>query len=402
MDASAHRVLVAGAGVAGLETVLALRALAPGLADAEVLAPEREFVYRPMAVAEPFRMGEVRRFPLDRLVTAAGATLRPGAMSEVDWEQKTVRLAEGDVLEYGTLVLALGAQQLEAVPGALTFRGPGDGAALSALLDRATAGGLRRIVFTTPAEATWPLPVYELAFLTAAYFVEHLTRGVEVMLVTPEKRPLAAFGDAASDAIAQLLAIRGIVLETAAVPSHWRDGILELADGGEIAADAVVSLPKLHGRPMKGLPQDENGYVPTDEFGAVLGLTDVYAAGDMTQSPIKQGGIAAQQAEAVARAIASDLGAGVRPSEFRPVLRGLLLTGGPPRFLRADAEDGSSLPTTQPLWWPPAKIVGRYLSPFLAAQLGLTTDYPEPPREAAIPIELAIENPPRGAWSPVE
>jgi hypothetical protein len=76
VSATAQRVLVAGAGVAGLETALALRALAPDVASVELLAPEREFVYRPMAVAEPFRVGEVRRFPLGRLVSAAGGAAR--------------------------------------------------------------------------------------------------------------------------------------------------------------------------------------------------------------------------------------------------------------------------------------------------------------------------------------
>jgi len=150
---------------------------------------------------------------------------------------------------------------------------------------------------------------------------------------------------------------------------------------------------RLRGRPIGGLPQDENGFVPTDEFGWVLGLTDVYAAGDLTQVPIKQGGIAAQQADAVASAIAADLGAHTRPTEFRPVLRGLLLTGGPPHFLRADPDRHSSFESTQPLWWPPGKIVGRHLTPFLAEQLGLRTDYPEPPHETAVLVELGVETP---------
>ena len=116
MSASAHRVLVAGAGVAGLETALALRELAPERATVELVAPETEFVHRPLAVAEPFRVGEVRRFPLDRLVAAAGALLRRGTLTDLDWEQKTVRLADGETLDYGTLVLALGAEPVEAIP----------------------------------------------------------------------------------------------------------------------------------------------------------------------------------------------------------------------------------------------------------------------------------------------
>jgi sulfide:quinone oxidoreductase len=193
--------------------------------------------------------------------------------------------------------------------------------------------------------------------------------------------------------VEQLMAMREIRVETSTVASLWQDGELHLSDGARIAADAAVSLPRLHGPAIGGLPQDENGFVPTDAFGAVTGLTDVYAAGDMTQSTLKQGGLAAQQADAVAGAIAADLGADVRPSEFRPVLHGLLLVGGPPRFVRTDPGRASSVVSTQPLWWPPGKIVGRYLSPFLAEQLGLHTDYPEPPSETAIRIDLPIGDP---------
>ena len=61
------QVLVAGGGVAGLEAALALQALAAEFVSVELVAPEREFTYRPLAVTEPFRVGEVRRFPLPPL-----------------------------------------------------------------------------------------------------------------------------------------------------------------------------------------------------------------------------------------------------------------------------------------------------------------------------------------------
>src|SRR5881394_1389768 len=119
-----HRhVVVAGAGVAGLETALALQALAPEHVSVELIAPEEEFVYRPLAVAEPFHVGEMRRFPLARLVAAAGAELRRGALAAVDADEKRVELADGTTSEYDVLVLALGARPVSAVPGALTFRG---------------------------------------------------------------------------------------------------------------------------------------------------------------------------------------------------------------------------------------------------------------------------------------
>lgn len=396
MNDSRRRVVVAGAGVAGLETALALQALASEHVSVELIAPEDEFVYRPLAVAEPFHVGEVRRFPLAQLVEAAGAELHRGTVVAVDPEEKHATLADGSMVDYDVLVLALGAVPLPAVPGALTFSGRReDGEELARVLERATARDLRQLVFAVPAAATWPLPLYELALLTGEYLSEHLAH-VGLTIVTPEEQPLGLFGTKASEAMALLLQLRGIGLRTGTAPVAFAEGLLGLAGGGTLPADAVVALPKLEGPRLDGIAQDESGFVPTDEFGRVAGLIDVYAAGDLTQSPIKQGGVAAQEADAVAEAVAADAGAPVQPSPFRPVLRGLLFTGFVPRFLRHE-EGGPSLVDTQPLWWPPGKIVGRYLSPFLAEHLGLATES-EPPPGDVLPVEVALDRP---SWTPV-
>jgi len=392
MNDRRRHVVVAGAGVAGLETALALQALAAEHVSVELVAPEDEFVYRPLAVAEPFHVGEVRRFPLARLVGAAGAELRHGALAGVDPDEKSATLADGSTVEYDVLVLALGARPVPAVPGALTFRGlPEDSEALAGLLERVTTRDLERLVFAVPAESTWQLPLYELALMTGEYLSEHLSHA-ELTVVTPEEEPLALFGAKASEAMAQLLEMRGIGLRTAAPPVAFEDGVLRIADGDSVAADAVVALPKLEGPRLEGILQDQHGFIPTDAFGRVAGLTDVYAAGDLMQSSIKQGGIAAQEADAVAEAIAADAGAPLQPSPCRPVLRGLLFTGFVPRFLRHE-ETGSSVVDTQPLWWPPGKIVGRYLSPFLAEHLGLSTSGAAP--ADALQIEVAVDRPAR-------
>jgi sulfide:quinone oxidoreductase len=400
-NSTPFRVLIAGAGVAALETALALRALAEGLVSVELVAPEAEFTYRPLAVAEPFRAGEVRRFPLAPLVAAAGAELRRGIVSHVDPAEKTVTLDDGEALDYDAFVLALGARPREAVAGALTFRGAQDGPALAALLDRATAGEMRRIAFVVPAGTTWPLPLYELALLTAGYLSDRGTRGVEVLILTSEDRPLALFGVNASDAVAELLKIRGIELETGSAAIEWDDGLLRVAGLPAIDADAVVALPQLVGPALSGLPHDGTGFVPIDAHGRVPGTADIYAAGDSTQFPLKQGGIAAQQADAVAAAIASDLGAAVEPRPIRPVLRGLLLTGFVPRYLRSEIGTDRSVVDTEPLWWPPAKIVGRYLAPFLAAQVGLGPGLSEAARAGAVEIEVEVDPRGAGSWSAV-
>jgi sulfide:quinone oxidoreductase len=386
---AAQRVVVAGAGVAGLEAALALRALAGELVDVEVVAPEPTFAYRPAAVAEPFAKGEVRRFPLDRLVDAAGARFRHDLLVSLDEERKSVHLNSGDTLEYGMLVVAVGARPVEAVPGALTFRGAEDRSAMSDMLGRAITGALNRIVFAIPTDVSWPLPLYELALLTAEHLAEHCTRNVELVLVTAEERPVELFGQRASEAIARLLVSREIRIEAGCSAHDYADGALRLADGRNLPADVVVALPRLRGHLVEGLPQDKHGFVGTDEYGRVDGLSDVYAAGDLTRTSVKQGGIAAQEADAVASAIAAELGAPVTPTPVRPVLRGLLLTGTVPQFLRSEPGATSEI-TSQPLWWPPAKLIGRYLSPFLADHLGLSSSGFQP-HEGDIPIDVAVD-----------
>ena len=101
---------------------------------------------------------------------------------------------------------------------------------------------------------------------------------------------------------------------------------------------------------------DERGFLPTDAHGRVA--PGVLAAGDATDFPIKQGGLATQQADAAAASIAG------RPQPFKPVLRGLLLTGGAPLYLRA--EGATCQVSWHPLWAPPGKVAGRYLAPYLS------------------------------------
>jgi sulfide:quinone oxidoreductase len=381
-------VVIAGGGVAGLEAALALRKLAEERVTVDVIAPHREFVYRPLAVAEPFRVAEMRRFPLEPLVRAAGGVLRHGRVASVDTDLHRVSTVEGPEQSYDVLVLALGAQAREAVPGALTFRGAEDGSALATLLEEATYGTARRLAFVVPAAATWSLPLYELALLTQSYLADRGAMGRELRIVTPEPAPLALFGLAASAAVRELLDIRGIALRTEGTPVAFEAPTLLLASGDSIAADRAVALPRLKGARPLGVPHDADGFVPTDEHGRVRGTYDVYAAGDLTTFPIKQGGIAAQQADAAAASIAALAGAPVEPQPFRPVLRGQLLTGLYPRYLRADPVTGVSSTSVEPLWWPPAKVVGRHLAPFLAERLGLPEA--ERPPAPGIPIDVAL------------
>jgi sulfide:quinone oxidoreductase len=392
-------VLIAGGGVAALEATLALRALAADRVDIEVLAPDSDFVYRPMSVAEPFRRGEARRFPLKRLVELAGARLTPGTLRRLDLDRRRAETTDGAELDWDVLLLALGARPREGVPGGLTFRGPQDRAALAELVDHAIAGRFRSLTFALPTLAAWPLPLYELALMSKIRLADAGATNVHVALVTPEPEPLAVFGREASTSLRSLLETRGIELRTQTTPVVFRNGALVVVPGRAIRTERVVSLPVPEGQRIPGLPGDGRGFVSTDLHGRVGGRNDVYAAGDITTFPLKQGGLATQQADAAAESIATLAGASVEPRPFRPVLRGLLLTGLTPRFMTANVLDASSEIDTEPLWWPPAKIVGRYLAPFLAQHGGLSSEPPPEAVRAGVAVEVELERE-HGHWVP--
>ena len=387
------KVLIAGGGVAALEAALALRELAAERVDVELVAPQTDFWYRALAVGEPFGRGSAMRYDLPELAAAAGASFSLGTVVAVDAERHVVRTAARDELHYDALVLALGADPRPVVDGALTYRGPRETQALRELLDEAERGHVRHVVFAVPWGAVWALPLYELALMTAA---ELSGRGAatQVSVVTREEEPLELFGPAAGDAMRGLLADHDVALHTSSYPIGLVEGELRLVPRGAIVCDRVVALPRLHGVRIDGIPQTAAGFITVDDHCRVVGVPDVYAAGDITSFPVKQGGIAAQQADAVAESIAAVAGAPLTPAPFRPVLRGLLLTGARPRYLRHDlGRPGASWTVSdEPLWWPPAKIVGRYFAPFFA-QLAAAEPGHEPVGEAPTEREgaLAVE-----------
>lgn len=385
--ASAMHVLIAGGGVAGLEALLALTALARDRVDVELIAPTDEFVYRPLLIAEPFGTAEALRLELRPIVSGAGARHVNAALTSVDPAAHTLTTAAGSTLEYEALLVALGAQPVEAVPGALTFSDEEQRRRFATLLAAFGRRGNRRLAFVVPRQATWSIAAYELALLTAAERDARRLGGVEITLVTHESAPLELFGPAASQLVGARLEEAGISLQFSAIAEAFDAGQLRLDGGESLETDAVVALPALQVAPIPGLPQREGGFVQTDVQMHVVGLEDVWAAGDATWFPIKQGGLATQQADTAARAIAAAAGVHVPIEPFQPVLRGELITGGAPDFLRSPIGEGDRgvAAAGHPLWWPATKVAGRYLGPYVARELGQETS-----------PELVDRSPPQG------
>jgi sulfide:quinone oxidoreductase len=360
-------VLVVGGGVAGLEAVLALREMAGESLAIQLHAPRREFVYRPLAVGEPFGAGRVLDFDLEQLAALAGVDFHLGSVLAVDADRRRILMRDGEGVRFDYLVVAPGVRRLWAVPGATTFWGGADEGGVAEVVRELRAGELRRVVFTMPS-SSWPFPAYELAMLTSLELRRAGAEGTELTIVTPEDAPLRLFGSRASETVAAILAERGIRVVPETYPVRFDDGLLHVAPGAPIEADAVISSPRLEGRRIAGVPRDEHGFIPIDGHGRVLGAQRVFAAGDATTFPVKQGGIAAQQADLVAATIVAELEGREEPRPFDPVLRGTLWTGERPRFLYCRLTGGhgeTSIVSDEALWEHEAKIVGEHLAPFL-------------------------------------
>jgi sulfide:quinone oxidoreductase len=370
MNRSSLRVLVAGAGVAGLETMMALHALAGPRVAVTLLSPRADFVYEPMSVREPFADGGAGRRSLGRIAEDFGAALRPDTLAWVAPGQHAAFTESGAEIDYDVLVLALGARRERLWDQAITFAGSQDSRAVQGMVQDVEAGYTASVAFVVPSGVTWPLPLYELALMTGERARE-MGMSPDLTFVTPETAPLEAFGAEASDEVAGLLAAQGIAVRTSQHADFTGGRSVSLRPSGEmLRTERVVTVPVLHGTAPRGIPADSLGFIPTDGHGRIPGIEDVYAAGDGTDFAVKQGGLATQQADAVAEVIAKRAGASLEPRSFRPVMRSVLFTGKRDRFLRGDTGRGGddvSEATGSALWWPPSKISGRYLSPYLAS-----------------------------------
>jgi sulfide:quinone oxidoreductase len=393
-DRDRPRVLVTGGGVAALEACLLLRAFVTADdVEIELLSPNLRFSYRPLSVLESFGGERTWNMPLDRFASDQELDLVHDALAEVLPSERAIVTTSGARRPYDALLVAIGARPIPQLPGAITFRGSTDTPTVRGMLDDAAARLRPRIVFAAGAATSWPLPLYELALLTAGHL--H-ARGAhsELTLVTPERTPLELFGARASAVVARMLDEHGITVICGAEPLAAGDGQLHLVDGRSICADRVVALPGAAGRFISGLPHDPAGFIPVDDHGRVDDTEGVYAAGDITTFPFKQGGLATQMADAAAEAILADLGLAIEPRPFSPVLQGVLFSDGDPAYLRTPLGDGAAAPASTPrtysLWWPPSKIAGRFLSSYLTVRAGAPRAPEVRPSADVVPVRIDL------------
>src|SRR5215207_9293169 len=204
-----QQVVIAGGGIAGFETLIALRDLAGERVAPILVAPESEFTYKPFTVEEPFSPKPAERRALAPIAEEFGATFVEDGMTGIDPERQVVLLAGASELAYDAAVICVGARQVPAYEHAVTFRTTGEPLEISTVLRSSAASEPQRLAFVASRGASWPLPLYELALMGKRRALELGLRDLECAIVTPEDAPLIMFGRLASDAVAELLRARG-------------------------------------------------------------------------------------------------------------------------------------------------------------------------------------------------
>ena len=349
-------VVIAGGGVGALEGLLALQDLTGDRVHISVLTAARHVTYRPLSVAEPFGSGPAPRYDWERITRDRGVRWISDLLEAVRPDAREVDTRDGPPVPYDALLLAVGARPEPALAGAISFAGPRDVLAVRETIEALTPGRLHTIAFVAMAGTSWTLPLYELALMTAEY---GRRRGLDLAIevISSESAPLGVFGAEARAAVRRRLDDAGVHFRSAAFPTEYANGKLWLETEGPLDVDLVIALPHLRGAPLAGLPHESRGFVPVDGYGRVRGLERVWAVGDMTTRPLKQGGLAAQQADVAAADIASQITGGeIEVHPYEPNLQGMLLTGADPLYLQP-----------VPLAGPQQKVVGAHLGPYLEA-----------------------------------
>jgi sulfide:quinone oxidoreductase len=385
------RVLVAGGGIAALEGLAALHALAGDRVDATLLAPNHRFSYRPLSGAVPFTFLEERSRSLPDLAEGLGGRFVRGSLAHVDEDRSRVMTHDGDFLDYDALLVAVGATVARDRPGRTVWTHGSEGSVLSPLLRALEGGAARSVAFVVPRGAAWPVDAYELALVAG-----RVDAGAKIFLVTSEEHPMEWLGPAASEGVSKELAraeielIAGVEVQDqdASSDEAGRDAFssmvrrltrrprgsgrervtLDLKRGSALTVDRAVFLPAVQGPGVPGLTHDDVGFLPVDAHARVAESDSVYAAGDVTALTPKHSTLAADQADAAAASLAARAGAQATPTPWSPVLHGILTL--PPHFPSAPGSpwlDGGE-PVAHCLWWPPGHVSGRHLARYLAIE----------------------------------
>ncbi|CCH19140.1 NAD(P)/FAD-dependent oxidoreductase [Micromonospora lupini] len=275
-----HRVLILGAGYAGMATAIQLAARTRRRSDVQVTVVNAQERFTERLRLHMAATGQdLAELTIPTLLAGTDARFVRGWVTAVDAQTRTVRVDDSRELPYDTLVYGLGSvADTAAVPGAqehaYTLDSPGDAAALADRLARLGGG--------TVVVAGSGLTGVEAA-------AEIAERHPELAVVLVGRREPGADMNAKARAyLGNALTRLGVqVRGGSAVTRVLPDGV-ELADGRTVGAEVVVWTGGTRVSPLAaaaGLTVDDRGRVVTDATLRSVSHPDVYAIGDAAAIP---------------------------------------------------------------------------------------------------------------------
>jgi sulfide:quinone oxidoreductase len=383
------RVVILGAGFAGLETAYMLRMKLDDAVDLTVVCDRDTFLFKPNTIYIPFGADEQSLLiPLDKPLHKRHIAFHQARVEAVDVDPQRVSLEDGTILPYDFLVVGTGAtMRPDEVPGlgehASTIWTPAEmrslGGRLEAMRRRALGGEHLDVLFLVPPNNKCSGPLYEIVFMLETWLRRQGIRDqISLTYSTYEKSFIHAFGPRLHTVVIEEFRDRGIDGHTEDVVTRVLEGEVIYQEGATRHFDELVSFPPYAAAVgYEGLPADDRGFLACDlATRGVEGHENVYAPGDAGDFPVKQAFLAFLEADAVAGHIASRVGGGGFATSFDPVSMCVMemldkatfaqvplqLTGdaSDPVEVRADA-DGDYKVGVSPLWRLGKKMLAVYL-----------------------------------------
>ncbi|MCA2227044.1 NAD(P)/FAD-dependent oxidoreductase [Nonomuraea aurantiaca] len=280
--AAPHRVLILGAGYAGMAAAIQLAARTKGREDVQVtlVNPQERFTER-LRLHISATGQQVAEMNIPELLEGTGARFVRGWVTAVEADAKIVRIDDDRVLHYDTLVYGLGSvADTVTVPGveeyAYTLNSAQDAEVLAERLARLGRG--------TVVVGGSGLTGVEAAAEIAERYPE-----LNVVLLGRQE-PGAAMSPKPKAYLQSALTRLGVQVRSGIEAVKVLPDSVELAGGESVAADIVLWTSGTRVSPLAataGLTVDERGRVVTDATLRSVSHPDVYAVGDA--AAIRQG-----------------------------------------------------------------------------------------------------------------
>ncbi len=343
------RILVVGAGFAGLYAAMGLKPLARAGHRITVVNPENFMQYQPFLPEVASGTIDPRAVVVPLRTVLRHCEIVIGEVERIDHDgrEATVRQADGGrrALAYDVVVLTPGStSRVLPVPG-LAENGVGFKTVQEAIYLR------NRVLSQLDVAAATEDPERRRGALTFVFVgggyagvealgeLEDLAR--DAIATEPSLRPedmrwvlvdaaakiLPELGEDLAAYAAERLALRGIEIALQTRLESYEDEVVRLSDGRSFAAGTLVWTAGVAPSPLpraSGFPVDDAGRVRADEYLRVAGVADAWTAGDAASVPDRTtGGImppTAQHGMRQGRRLARNLTAWLEGGRLEPLV----------------------------------------------------------------------------------